>query len=347
LPTTSSDNWTVLATTIGLPAGLGALAAAILLAPLAAVALLAVFLPGSRRAIPALIVASLGLLTAVVSTHLGIAAAVGEVVTPWAGSGLSLYWLGLLGAAVVALDAVASARIIVGIAVILTASAAVAPLLIAPVVGSAAVAKSDGQLLPALVTAEAAAHPGIGTLVLTPQPDGSLGAVVQRGSGTTLDGQSTLWSTRRSTDTATRELATLAGNLASRSGFQATKSLEKFQIEFIVLPDAAAVTPTTATTTATGVRQRVTEALDGTPTLTRVGETTSAGTLWRVATFTVAPAATASPTGTAIAILFGQAIVILLALLLAIPTRRRRRVVTEIALLGEDPADTFEEDENG
>ena len=342
-PTTSSDSWTVLATAIGLPAGLGSLAPAVLLAPLAVVALLAGFLPGSRRAIPSLIVASLGLLTAVASTHLGIAAAVGEVVTPWAGSGLSLYWLGLLGAAIVALDSVASARIIVGIAVILTAIAAVVPLLIAPVVGSAAVAKSDGQLLPALVTAEAAAHPGIGTLVLTPQPDGSLGAVVQRGSGTTLDGQSTLWSTRRSTDATTSELATLAGSLASRSGFHATKSLEKFQIEFIVLPDPATVT----TTTATGVRQRVAEALDGTPTLTRVGETTSAGTLWRVPTFTATRAATTPPTGAAIAILLGQAIVILLAVLLAIPTRRRRRVVTEISLLGEDPTDTFEEDEDG
>ena len=110
-----------------------------------------------------------------------------------------------------------------------------------------------------------------------------------------------------------------------------------------MLPDPATVT----TTTATGVRQRVAEALDGTPTLTRVGETTSAGTLWRVPTFTATRAATTPPTGAAIAILLGQAIVILLAVLLAIPTRRRRRVVTEISLLGEDPTDTFEEDEDG
>ncbi len=352
-PTLSSDNWGGLATAIGLPAGLGVLAPAILLAPLAAVALLAVFLPGSRRAIPALIVSLLGLVTAVVSTHLGIAAAAGEVVTPWAGSGLSLYWLGLVGAAVVALDAIAAARILVGLAVVLASAAAIAPMLISPVVGTAAVTASNGQLLPALVSAEAAAHPGIGTLVLTAQPDGSLGAVVEKGSGTTLDDQSTLWSTRHSVDATTRDLATLAGNLASRSGFAATKSLEKFQVEFVVLSDRG--TPSSPSfgsspsgaATAAAVRQRVAEALDGTSTLTRVGDRTSAGALWRVQSFRATAAAVVAPTRTAVAILVGQGIVILLTVLLAIPTGRRRRVVTETALRGEDPADTFAEDENG
>jgi len=40
-------------------------------------------------------------------------------------------------------------------------------------------------------------------------------------------------------------------------------------------------------------------------------------------------------------------VIVLLTLLLAIPTSRRRRVVTDSALPGEDPADTFDEDENG
>jgi GT2 family glycosyltransferase len=347
-PTISSDSWASLATAIGLPAELGLLAPAILMAPLAAVALLAVFLPGSRRAIPALIVALLGLVTAVISTHLGIASAGGQLVTPWAGSGLSLYWLGLVGAAVVALDALASARVIVGIVLVLASTAAVVPLVISPVVGTAAVSVSDGQLLPALVTAEAAAHPRIGTLVLTPQQDGSLSAVVERGAGTTLDAQSTLWTTRRSTDAASRELSTLSGNLASRSGFDATKSLKDFQVEFIVVPDLrAGGIGTPGATAAAEVRQRVAEALDGTPTLTRVGDTTSAGTLWRVAGFTPAPARTVAPSSASVAILVGQGIIILLTVLLAIPTGRRRRVVTDSAFPGEDPADTFDEDENG
>lgn len=351
LPAASSDGWGALATAIGLPAGLGVLAPAILLAPLAAVALLAVFLPGSRRAIPALVVSLLGLITAVVSAQLGIAAAGGEIVTPWAGSGLSLYWLGLVGAAVVALDALGVARVLVGLAVVITAAVAVAPLVVAPVAGTSAVAESDGQLLPALVAAEAAAHPGIGTLVLEPQMDGSLAAIVERGAGTTLDAQSTLWTTRRGTDATERELAKLAGNLASTSGFGPAASLQTFQIEFVVLPQlgggtVGAGTVQAGTAQAAAVRQRVAESLDGTATLTRVGET-EAGTLWRVPGFTVAKAETVAPTRLAVVVLIGQGIVIALALLLAIPTGRRRRVVTETARPGEDPADTFDEDDNG
>src|SRR4051794_35389311 len=178
LPSAADDGWAALATAIGLPGGLGVLAPAVLLAPLAAIALLAIFLPGSRRAIPAMVVALLGLITAVASAQLAIATDGADLVTPWPGTGLSLYWLGLVGAAVVALDALGAARVVVGIAVLLTSGAAVAPLLAAPPLGTSAVTKSDARLLPALVTAEAAAHPGVGTLVLRPQQDGSIAPVV-------------------------------------------------------------------------------------------------------------------------------------------------------------------------
>ena len=339
LPSSASDGWSALASSIGLPGGLGVLAPALLLAPLAAISLLALFLPGSRRAIPAMIVALLGLITAVASAQLAVASGGADVVTPWPGSGLSLYWLGLVAAAVVALDAIGTARVVVGVAVLITTVAAVAPLMIGPVLGTTPVIKGDGGLLPALVTAEAAAHPGIGTLLLVPQDDGSLAAVVDRGQGTTLDESSTLWSTRATTDSSSAALAKLAGNLASRSGFDPAPFLTRFQIEFVVLPPAAG--------DAAGVRQRAAEALDSTASLVPVGET-SAGTLWRVPSF--AAPTPAVPVGylskPSVAILAGQGIVFALAVLLAIPTGRRRRVVTETARPGEDPADTFDEDDN-
>jgi len=337
LSTAAADGWGAMAAAIGLPAGLGVLAPAVLLAPLAAIALLAVFLPGSRRAIPAMIVSLLGLITAVASAQLAVASSGSELVTPWPGAGLSLYWLGLIGAAVVALDALGNARVVVGIAVLLTAGAAVAPLLVAPPLGTSAVAKSDAQLLPALVTAEAAAHPAIGTLVLDPQQDGSVAAVVDRGAGTTLDETSTLWSTRRSVDRSAATLAKLAGNLSSRSGFDPIPALGEFHVEFVLLPEANGG--------AAAVRQRLAEALDATPALRPVGET-PVGTLWRVPSYADAPAPSPALTKTAIGILIGQALVIALALLLAIPTARRRRVVTEAAQPGEDSADTFTEDDN-
>ena len=337
LPSAADNGWAALATAIGLPGGLGVLAPAVLLAPLAAIALLALFLPGSRRAIPAMIVALLGLITAVASAQLAIAAGGAALVTPWPGAGLSLYWLGLVGAAVVALDALGSARVVVGIALLVTAGAAVAPLLVSPVLGDSAVVKSDGQLLPALVAAEAAAHPGVGTLVLAPQQDGSVAAVVDRGSGTTLDETSTLWSTRRSVDGSARDLAALAGNLSSRSGFDPVPGLATFHVEFVLLPAGEGG--------AAAVRQRMAESLDASPALSPVGET-PVGSLWRVPSYADAPAPGVALTRSAAGILILQALVIALALLLAIPTTRRRRVVTETAQLGEDPADTFTEDDN-
>lgn len=339
LPSAAGNGWAQLAATVGLPAALGVLAPAVLLVPLAAIAVLALFLPGSRRAVPAMIVALLGLLTAVASVHLQVAASGAEPVTPWPGTGLSLYWLGLIGAAVVALDALGSARAVVGIAVLLTAAASVAPLLLAPPLGTWAVAKSDTRLLPALVVAEAAAHPGIGTLVLQPQSDGSVAAVMDRGSGTTLDETSTLWSTRGSVNGAARDLAELAGNLSSRSGFDAAPGLAEFRVEFVLLPASDGGAP--------AVRERLAEALDATPALTPVSDTPD-GSLWRVQSYADAPETGTGLSSTAVWILAGQALIIALALLLAIPTARRRRVVTEAMQPGdEDPADTFAEDDHG
>jgi len=253
------------------------------------------------------------------------------------GTGLSLYWLGLVGAVVVALDALGTARVVVGIAVLLTSGAAVAPLLVAPALGTAAVAKSDARLLPALVTAEAIAHPGVGTLVLDPQQDGSVAAIVDRGRGTTLDRTSTLWSTRTSVDDSARALATLAGNLSSRSGFDPVPALGTFHVEFVLLPPAGEG--------ATAVRQRLAESLDATAALSPVGET-PVGTLWRVPSYSDAPDPGTVLTKPAVGILIAQGLVVALAMLLAIPTARRRRVVTEAPQPGEDAADTFAEDDN-
>jgi hypothetical protein len=93
------------------------------------------------------------------------------------------------------------------------------------------------------------------------------------------------------------------------------------------------------------VHERVAEALDATPALTPVG-TTPVGALWRVPSYAAAANEVPELTKPAVGILIGQGLVIALAVLLAIPTGRRRRVVTETAPIGEDPADTFAEDDN-
>jgi hypothetical protein len=197
-------------------------------------------------------------------------------------------------------------------------------------------------MLPALVAAATAGHPRVGTLVLDPQPDGSLGAEVQRGSGTTLDAVSTLWTTRTGIDASRQEIAALAGDLASLSGADVTGELQRLQLEFVVVPPLAPA----AGAQAAAVRQRASEALDANPALEPVG-TTALGSLWRFGALRVddAPAAARTPLSTAV--LAAQGVVVVLALLLAIPTGRRRRVVQEATGQGDDPADTFDEDENG
>jgi len=337
----AGTGWEPIATGLGLPAALGLLVPAVLLAPLAALALLALFLPGSRRAIPALVLALAGLVTAVLATHLGIASAAGQTVAPWAGSALSLYWLGLVGAAVVGLDALGRASVGVGIAGLLAAAIAVAPVAALPAIGSGAVQAGDGRLLPALVAAATAPHPQLGTLVLTPRPDGSLAAEVERGAGTTLDAESTLWSTRREPDAAARAVATLAGNLASQSGADVAGELQKQQLEFVVVPPSSPADPAPQQALA----QRAAEALDGNPALEAVG-TTALGSLWRFTDLKIETPAATGRTPLGAGVLVAQGVIVLLALLLAIPTGRRRRVVQEATSPGDDPADTFDEDEH-
>jgi GT2 family glycosyltransferase len=335
-PSTTDDHWAAVGAALGLP--LATLAPAVLLAPLALFALLAVFLPGARRAIPALAVALAGLATAVVATHLNVAVAGSEAVTPWAGGALSLYWLGVVGAAVVGIDAIAPAGVLTGLIAVLAAAGAVVPLLAVPLVGPATVVAGTTRQLPALVAAQADADPGIGTLILTAQPDGSLAATIARDNGTTLDEVSTLVTTRSRLRDEDAALAVLAGNLASRSGFDPEAELQRLRIAFIVVPEA----PGDATGPQAAVRQRASEALDATPVLTPTGQTP----LWEYTGLDHGEAAGFVPTRIGVAIPIGQGIIVAIALLLAIPTSRRRRTVRELGPLESDPADTFDEDED-
>jgi hypothetical protein len=330
-PAGGSNGWASVTASLGLPPAMTLVIVAALLAPLAALAVLAVFLPGSRRAIPLLALALLGFVTAVASVHLELSH-VGATTTPiWPGSGLSLYWLGLAGAAVVALDSLASAVVLPALLAMLGSVALAAPLVVAPLLGGTAVVETNGRMLPAFVTAQSATVPQVGTLELTPQPDGSLAATVHRGAGTALDEQSTL----AATDTAEIEgdLATLAGNLAARSGFDEADALQKAGISFVLIPEAEAGAAATA-------RTRAADALDSNPLFVAIGET-DFGYLWR---YTGTAEGTPPPSAS-----IGQLIVLGLvfgaAALLAIPTGTRRRPVAAVEG-DENPADTFEEDEN-
>lgn len=315
----TAGGWPALIESLALPGFVATPAAIALLAPLAAVVLLSLFLPGAARAVPATILALGGLLTAVAAAHLAPSTSGSLSIGIWPGTGLSLYWAGLVGAVVVALGALRRVAVVVGGAVLLSAAVAVAPSLVALATGAGRVVPGDGRVLPAIVAAESIADPGLGTLVLRPQADGSLAATVERGAGTTLDRTSTFAATRSEPSGAQVELAELAGNLASRGGFDPAPVLDRLGIEFVVLTPAAH-------DDATPIRERAAEALDAQAALEAVGDT-ARGSLWRYSDHEVAPVLDdGSPLGSLT--LAGQAAVFGFAVLLALPTGRRRRIVT-------------------
>jgi hypothetical protein len=334
------NGWVAFAAAIGLPSAAAPIIVAVLLAPLAAVALLSLFLPGSRRAIPAMIIALLGFGTAVIGAHIEVSIAGATTIPVWPAAGLSLYWLGLLGAAVTAFDALGRAVTVPALVVGIAGALVAAPFLAAPIAGTSPVSAAAGRLLPAFVTAEAAQRPTLGTLELVPQDEGGISATIHRGAGTTLDEQSTLAATATGLSTADKRLATLAGNIASKSGFDIPAELNALQVGFVLVP-------ATSSDAAAATRQRVSDALDGNRDLTPVGSTAN-GYLWHFADLQQGtPPTGPGPLGTTygLLIVIGQAVVFGLTLLLAVPTARRRRVRPTTGASGSDePAGTFEDD---
>ena len=309
-----------LAVAAGLAPGVGGLIVAILLAPLAVLALLAIFLPGSRRSIPAMLIALLGYLTAVFATHLEVTFLGSQATANWAGAALSLYWFGLVAATAVALDALGKAAAVPALLASLGVIAVAVPLFAAAATGSIAVAETNGRLLPALTSAEAVSDPRLGTLIVSAQPDGAIAATVARGVGTTLDEQSTLSTTATALSDADVRIATLAGNISSISGFNVAGELDALQIGFILLPDPS--------DSAAVAYQRIAEALDANRILTPIGATAQ-GFLWRYEGMGEGSAPTGpGPGGTPIGvvILVVQGTVFGLTVLLAIPTSRPRRL---------------------
>ncbi|MBF4633341.1 glycosyltransferase [Agreia pratensis] len=323
IPDSAQSGWTGLASMVGIDSSVLQIVLAIAVVPLGIAAVLALVLPGPSvtRAIVAVVGAILGLATAIASTRISLDSVGADPVSLWAGPGLSLYWLGLICAAVVGLHALKRFSLAPGFLAATTVVVVAVPLVASTLLGSSAIQTTDARLLPAFVTAEAASTPRVGTLVLTPQRDGGIKSAIVTGTGVMLDDQSTLAATNRDA-TRDAELADLIGNLASQSGSDSTPRLAELGVEFVLLanPPAGADQPLVTTTT------RSTAAFDANASLTTVGKT-FAGTLWQITGtdgISTLPEPKPSNLGSAtgVLVLVGQGIVFLLMLLLALPAGR-------------------------
>ncbi|HMM82885.1 MAG TPA: glycosyltransferase family 2 protein [Terrimesophilobacter sp.] len=332
------NGWTAALAGLHVPGIAAPILVVALVAPLAVLALLSLFLPGARRAVPSLLVALLGFATAALAHTLQVGAVGVEPVTVWTGPGLSLFWLGLIAAALGALDALGRIAVPMSVLAGLGASALAIPLLGAMVIGTAQVQPSEGRIMPALVTAEAGSSPNVGTIVLTSLGKAGVSATLERGRGATLDEQSTLVSTKPRPDDHDVRLATLAGNLATRSGFDFVGEFSSLGVSFVLVPPGHDSDPTYRTTL---------EALGGNETLNPVGSTTT-GLLWRFTGTLDTPPVHPGNADTFIGhwYLVALGVVFGVTVLLAIPIGGRGRRRRPSAEASDELADTFDEDEH-
>jgi len=295
----------------------------------APVAVLALFAPLTQRwaaGVTLLVISALGFGTAFVAVGIVVVFDQALTVAVWPGSGLSLAWIGAVGAAAVALDAGLAPRLSSARGSI--ASAAALALVVLAVPSLTALAREASLLtngpestLPAYVAAEGRDDPDVGTILLTPQSDGGLSAEIVWGGSETLGGQTTLLSTRAVPTAADRELADIAVDLVTSTADDAVDRLAAHGVGFVLLappadPDASG---------ARELQLSATTALDQRNGLDPVGDT-SKGVLWRVAD-EVAPRAAAPAWVAQIAVVVGaaQLLVVVIALLLALPTAASRR----------------------
>src|SRR5690606_16139701 len=142
----------------------------------------------------------------------------------WAGSGLSLFWLGLVCCVVVALDGLGRASAALGTVSVATILLLAVPSLIAAYPGATSIGPTKGRIVPAVVAAEPAPSRQLGTRVFVPASASEKGGVdrlsvvLHRGYGTPRDGQSACAAADQQLSETDDRLATLAGNLGCRSG---------------------------------------------------------------------------------------------------------------------------------
>lgn len=295
--------------------------AALLLAPVAILALTSALSPRWRAGFALLITTMTGLITAILAVGIAVSFTDGDVVPLWPGTGLSLAWLGAVGAALVTLDTVVARPALRSAAALVTGAAVVVcavPGLLAVNLGEAQIRNGATSTLPALVAAHAADDADSGTLIMTPLDDGSLATELVWGPSDTLGAQTTMLST--ATRVQGDDLATGAVDLISSRDFDAAAELAGHGIAFVLLSSA----PGRSDQARSMVDAAVT-AIDQRPGFVKAGETPN-GMLWQVDS-EISERAQPTETQRAAGHLVGwaQLIVVLSALLLAIPTRASRR----------------------
>lgn len=298
----------------------------LLAAPLAILALIAPLTQRWAAGVALLVVAALGVATAFAAVGVSVAFAGSVPIALWPGAGLSLAWLGVLGAALVALDAGLAPRVALvrGAAVLVVSVGILAlsvPALTAVARGTALLTNGPDSTLPAYVAARGADDPDIGTLVLTPQEAGGVSARIVWGGSETLGSQSTIVATRTVETPQDAEIADEVAGLVTGSADDVIGGIAAGGIDFVLLSQGVAP----ETDAARALRLSAQSAIDQRDGLEGVGDT-ARGVLWRVVDEVAPrpqPAASVDRLGGAITAL--TLAVVAISVLLAAPTAASRR----------------------
>ncbi|MFT4260648.1 glycosyltransferase family 2 protein [Microbacterium sp.] len=315
-PTEDFGGWVGIA---GSPTGSWA---GVLFAPLALLALLSALAPRWRAGVTMLVVAVTGFATAFAAVGISVSSAQGSPVAIWPGAGLSLAWIGVTAAALVALETMlthervrALSATVATLAVVVAAAPALGAFQFA---GERVLTDGPTSTLPAFVAAQAGDDRSVGTLVLTAQDDGGLAADVVWGASDTLGAQTTMLST--ATEVQGVDIAPLAVDLLSTREFDAAGALAAHGISFVLVastPGAGDRAVALSTEAVAAMNQRDGFAAAG---------TTGRGELWSVrADADERPGLSAGEQATARTVTTVQLVLVLAALLLAVPTRASRR----------------------
>lgn len=315
----------------------------LLLVPLALLALAAPATPRWRAGVSGVVVAAVGLVVAHLVAGVQVATTESVAVPVWAGSALSLAWLGAVAAAAVTLDAGIRRRGLpglAGLAAALAVAVVAVPALTAVARDEARLSNGPASTLPAYVTARAADERDLGTLVLTAQADGGIAARLVWGASETLGGQSTLQATDPLIDDGDRMLAEFASTLVSAGTGDVQERLSEAGVRFVLLT-AAASGPGESDPARTRRLDAIT-AIDQRVGFVRVGETAK-GVLWRLDADPLPRTQLDEREGaTGRWIATTQSIALLVALLLAVPTfasRREARRLPRVVGRGYEEAD--------
>ncbi|MBO1900617.1 glycosyltransferase family 2 protein [Leucobacter weissii] len=180
------EGWAGIFDGLGLGGAPATLLVGVLLLPIVLLAALGLLTGRVLVTVLNALLGGLGLATALGSAQLRLLSEGPETVALWTGSGLALYWIGVLGLAAVGCTVLARAATPLVAVALTLALVAVAPLGARLLSGQTGLVPGDAQM-PAIVQAAGASDPALRTLVLTAESDSAVRARLVTGSGWRLD----------------------------------------------------------------------------------------------------------------------------------------------------------------